>query len=515
MAALLTSNQRAVLATATLAILSTQIPSCSSSDSQSSVPMVVGGTGAFATGGSSSTGGQNGQGGSLTPTGGSQSLGSTSTSASTGGRSSTAASTGGKSSTAASAGGQSSVVTGGTAATGGSKSGSTTGGNSPVTGGTKATASSSSPATGGGSSSATGGTSAASGGSSSTISTGGITATGGSTGYVVAMVQSTQSNASDIQQNEIASLVGDAIEKAGGLGFIKDGTTVVLKPNLLTHMASCWGTSGTTLPATVNGVATDWRVTKAVADLVRAKNPSGKILIMEGSNRNTNEAFKALGYTAANFGTAVDEFIALEGSGCSSRSTTGLIQKAGASGKQYWVNERYFNADTVISIGALKTHGSAGITGCVKNLGIGATPNAMYSTSNNDLDCTRNMSQASAASYIDHGTANLGAFVSDYYSVRPADFAIMDGLQGLQNGPCSSSSADRMNMRLILASKNAVALDTVEALVMSCDPTKVASLTKAAGYGLGTTDITKISVVGKQISDVKKSFKSGVAGVCN
>jgi uncharacterized protein (DUF362 family) len=71
-----------------------------------------------------------------------------------------------------------------------------------------------------------------------------------------------------------------------------------------------------------------------------------------------------------------------------------------------------------------------------------------------------------------------------------------------------------MNMRLILASKNAVALDTIQALVMGCDPTKVPYLTKAESYGLGTTDSTKINVVGKQVADVKKSFKSGVAGIC-
>jgi uncharacterized protein (DUF362 family) len=345
----------------------------------------------------------------------------------------------------------------------------------------------------------------------------GGTTTGGTTSqYVVSLIQSSKADAADITQEDIVKMVSDAITQAGGLDFINDGMTVVLKPNLLTHLSGCWGGTAT-LPQTINGVTTDWRVTKAVADLVRAKNPSGKIWVMEGSNRNTTTAFNALGYTSANFGSSVDQFIPLEGtSGCSSRAQTGLVQKASASGKQYWVNQDYLNADIVISIGALKTHGQAGTTGCVKNLGIGATPNAMYSVSTNNADCTRNMNQATAASYVDHSTAGLGTFVSDFYSVRPADFAIMDGLQGLQNGPCSSSSSDRMNMRLILASKNAVALDTVQAQIMSCDPKKIPYLTKLEGYGLGTTDATKISVVGnKQVADVKKSFKSGVSGLCN
>jgi hypothetical protein len=73
---------------------------------------------------------------------------------------------------------------------------------------------------------------------------------------------------------------------------------------------------------------------------------------------------------------------------------------------------------------------------------------------------------------------------------------------------------DKMNMRLILASKNAVALDTVESLVMKCDPTKVPSLTKLDALGFGTTDIGRINVVGKQISEVEKPFAGGQTAVC-
>ena len=413
-------------------------------------------------------------------------------------------------------------------ATGGTSSGGTAAGGSATAGASNGV---------GGTTDGSGGAIAAGGNSvvGGNAGTGGDEPTGGAPSggngnYVVAMVQSSEDQATNITQDEITSMVTDAVTQAGGLDFITDGMTVVLKPNLLTYLSACWfGTA--TLPQTVNGVTTDWRVTKAVADLVRAKNPSGQILVMEGSNRSTTAAFTALGYTSANFGSSVDAFIALEGTSCDARNvTTGLIQQPGASGQQYWINAQYFNADIVISIAAMKTHYNAGTTGCVKNLGIGATPNAMYSATTTDGSCTRNYSQSTAANYIDHSTAaSLGSFVSDFYSVRPADFAIMDGLQGMQNGPCSTNASDKMNMRLILASKNAVALDTIQALVMGCDPTKVPVLTKAAGYGLGTTDSTQITVNGLKegsttpitINDVKKSFTNDitdypqVAGICN
>ena len=466
MDSLLTSNKRAFLATTTLALLAAQIPSCSG-NSNSSGPVqtgTIGGTGVNSAGGNAAgTSATSG----LVSAGGSGS------------------GTGGTSTTNIATGGTSPATAGGTSANGGTS----------ATGGIKAA----------GGVTQTGGVQAA----------GGVSAAGTSSQYVVSLIQSTEANASNITQDEIKTMVTNAVTEAGGLDFISDGMTVVLKPNLLTPLQACW--FGTAMnPPAANGVTTDWRIVKATADLVRTKNPTGKILVMEGSAQSTTAAYTALGYTTANFGTSVDEFIALEGTACGSKDATGLIQEPGKSGTQYWINQRYFLADVLISIGAMKTHSQAGITGSVKNLGIGATPGAKYSASTSSSDCTRNQSQSGVSSYIDHSFSGLGDFVSDFYSVKPADFAILDGLQGLQNGPCSGSSSDRMNMRLILASKNAVALDTVEAAVMNCTGSKVPYLTTLEGWGLGTTDLTKISVVGNvQVSDVKKSFAGAAGGVCN
>lgn len=349
------------------------------------------------------------------------------------------------------------------------------------------------------------------GGASGGGATGG-SASGGSSGYVVAMLQSAKNKATDLTQDDVTDLVSKAISQAGGLDFIKDGQTVVLKPNLVTPYADTRGT--VPLNPLVNGIATDWRVVKAVADLVRAKNPKGKILVMEGSVVPAATAFNILGYTTTNFGKSVDEFLAFEGESCTDRSTTKLVKKT-SHGKDLWLNKRYAEADVVISIPTMKTHKSTGITGAVKNLGIGATPVGQYAapTQSNSNDCTRGQT----ASYIDHSTPEtLGEFIRIYYSARPADFAVMDGLQGLQNGPASQWTSnnlegDQMNMRLILAGRNAVAVDTVEALVMKCDPKLVPHLTKLEGDGLGTTDISKINVVGKAIADVAKPFATSAA----
>ena len=86
--------------------------------------------------------------------------------------------------------------------------------------------------------------------------------------------------------------------------------------------------------------------------------------------------------------------------------------------------------------------------------------------------------------------------------------------EGEARGAGTNYATDKMNTRLILAGKNAVAVDTIEALVMKCDPTQVPHLTRLAAAGLGTTDATKITVVGKQVSEVAKPFVGGQTAIC-
>lgn len=330
-------------------------------------------------------------------------------------------------------------------------------------------------------------------------------------GFTVAMLQSPVPQAADLTTPEVADLVGRAITQAGGLDFIKDGQTVVLKPNLPT----VYQDNGETLAnPRVSGINTDWRVSKAVADLVRARNPTGKIFVMEGSTFATSIAYAALGYTSQNFGASVDEFIALEGASCTETSTEPLEQRTAPSGKQYWINRRYAAADVVIAVSTLATDAWAGIGGAVESLGIGATPAGQYSSGDNPNDCTR--------AKIDRSTPEtVGAFIRDYYAIKPADFVVVDALQGLEHGPLpvlEQSTLDyassTKNMRLVMAGRNAIAVDTVLALVMKCSPKRVPHLLELEGDGRGTTDISKINLVGTQVADVAKPFASKQTEIC-
>jgi uncharacterized protein (DUF362 family) len=329
---------------------------------------------------------------------------------------------------------------------------------------------------------------------------------------VVAMVQSEKAQSADLSTSDIADLVESAVSNAGGLEFIQDGQTVVLKPNLITVYQDAGETMAT---VTASGINTDWRVTKAVADMVRAKNPTGKILVMEGATMTTPLVYSILGYTAENFGASVDEFVALEGDSCVDTSTSAIEQRTWRSGKSYWVNRRYRSADVVISIPTMATDAWAGIGGGIESMGIGATPAGQYSSGKNPNDCTREKIDRSSPTAA-------GEFIRDYYGIRPADFVVMDGLQGLEHGPLpvwddggafDYASATK-NMRLILAGKDAIAVDTIQALVMKCDPKKVPFLTVLDSDGLGTTDTAKITVSGRQVAEVATSFAGKQTDIC-
>jgi uncharacterized protein (DUF362 family) len=332
-----------------------------------------------------------------------------------------------------------------------------------------------------------------------------------STDYsVVSLVQSTTvAQASNFSYSDILALTRAAITQAGGLdGIVKYGDVVVLKPNVITTIWN-WGTGPNHMAELVNGVCTDRRVIQAVAEIVReivgpydSNTGKGKIMVIEGSGKgSTTTHFGYLGYTTANF-VNVDEIIALENEGSwagagNASSSTGYVTQVtldnfaytGASGNysnyykndgKYYVNKKMYDADALICIPVVKNHSNAAVTGAVKNIGIGAAPPKIYGISNTDVG-RNNM--------VNHASPNLHDWIADYFSCIPADFVVMDGLQGLQNGPLPNVNSDSLlaahqkNLRCILASRDALAIDTVEANILGWDYTTVPYLTKLTARG--------------------------------
>lgn len=92
----------------------------------------------------------------------------------------------------------------------------------------------------------------------------------------------------------------------------------------------------------------------------------------------------------------------------------------------YYLNRKYYEADVLISLPTLKNHGSACITGSLKNVWIGATPGNIYG---------RTAENPHRGDMVNHASTDLHRCIHDWNLCKPIDFVIMDGLNGFQNEP--------------------------------------------------------------------------------
>lgn len=321
-------------------------------------------------------------------------------------------------------------------------------------------------------------------------------------GATVSIVRSGKEEASQITEAEIEAMVREA---AGDFDtVVKNGQTVVIKPNLVQMIVD---STGEKLDRQVNGVTTDWRVTKAVLKMVRELNPDGKVYIMEGSATGpTRDVMEYFHYTDE-YMEGVDGFICLE-EDCGAwqdfdaKEVVKVETPEGLLHKSYYFNRILYEADVIISIPALKTSSGVVVTGGIKNVSIGTPPGNLYG-----LGPDTPSKQKMVSHKIVDG--ELDRWIYDYYKAKPVDYVIVDGLQGFQSGPVPMSSerkeTDKRNMRLILAGKDAVAVDTVCCLVMGWDPESVGYLNLFREMD-GAGDTADIRVRGVWADEVREQF---------
>ncbi len=97
--------------------------------------------------------------------------------------------------------------------------------------------------------------------------------------------------------------------------------------------------------------------------------------------------------------------------------------------------------------------------------------------------------------------------VADLFSLRPPDYAILGGAQGLEgNGPYGPDAAP-IHHNLILAGANGVAVDAVGAAIMGFDPAGIKHLRIAVQRGLGMIDTDSIWIRGNEIDEAKRPFR--------
>ena len=268
------------------------------------------------------------------------------------------------------------------------------------------------------------------------------------------------------EEEEIRETVRTAVDAVGGMGrFVKAGDLVIIKPNLVISMVC------------ETGATVDWRVTRAVADLVREWKARAVIGESCGTGGDTEKVFQKTGHAALRErGYEVVDFKKIENVEVSIPNAQ-VIRKV-------QIPVLVKQADAIINIPKIKTHDQIPMSGALKNM-----KGALAEKEKNRLH----------KDGLNQGVAEINALL------RPK-LAIFDGIiaqEGL--GPVFG---DPVEMDLIIAADDQVAADTVVCHIMEIDPQQVLCIRYAEEMGLGTSDLEKIEIIGKKIRDVKRRFKS-------
>jgi uncharacterized protein (DUF362 family) len=302
---------------------------------------------------------------------------------------------------------------------------------------------------------------------------------------------------------------------------IKPGSWVVIKPNIV-------GLRGRDSYRT--GDITDYRVMRAVFEYVARFSKAGRITLAEGGSyrRLTDPAKDNIVYQdgirrdAMTFDWGTEEFPGLGGSfgdmlgefrkqfrasridyvdlsydavrDAGGRLLRLEVPKAangvGAFGARpdYFVTNTIRNCDFLITVPVMKCHMQSGITCCLKNY-VGTAPREAYAMPGG-FSNTRLHSEHSVDNRID-------PFIVDLASFHPPDYAVVDGIRGLQYQEHNCGVADQLvKSNLVLAGEDPVAIDSLVAHLLGFNPWDIEYLHMAAKRNMGIRDLSLVDVNG-------------------
>ena len=285
-------------------------------------------------------------------------------------------------------------------------------------------------------------------------------------------------------EKAIEAMVRDAVEIAGGWP-VKPGDVVLIKPNLVTSMFFLWY-SGKLTEEDFQGCFTDARVVRALA--VMAKESGAKrIIVGEGPASGDGwAAFMQSGYVAM-VEDLEKEGVKVELLDFTDEPCT-WVKSKGLANPEYAVPQVVTEATCIISVPALKTHSMTGITLGLKNVAVGLLAGRVYG-------------------FFKYGAPHqkIPEWITDMCSIFKIHYTVVDGIWGMEgNGPLNGTP---INMDLIVAGADPVAVDSVCTAIMGFDPKNIVHITMAAQNGLGVADLSQIAVEGEKIASVAKPFK--------
>jgi uncharacterized protein (DUF362 family) len=279
---------------------------------------------------------------------------------------------------------------------------------------------------------------------------------------------------------KINESVEDAVREAVGLlggidKFVEPGESFLVKPNLFT------------VKSAEKGATTDPRVLMTIAELI--KEADARPVVGEcpatGSYARPDMVFDGLGIRELCDKAGV-EIIILD------REKPVRVENPGGDVLiEVWFPKFALECAGIVNVPKLKTHVLTALTCAVKNLfGLqqGGTKAYHHVQTSNDSE-------------------RFSRLLVDLYQAiqKQVRLNVVDAVVAMEGeGPNTGSPVD---LGVIIAGGDAVAVDLVGTALMGWDPLEVGTNFIAAERGLGPSSLEEVEVVGTSISEVARPFK--------
>ncbi len=269
-----------------------------------------------------------------------------------------------------------------------------------------------------------------------------------------------------ILEGQVEQAVRTAIADVGGmLQYVTSGARVLIKPNMVCPRD--WHTGTTTNPAVV----------EAIAHLAWEAG-AGEVLIGDGSGvgEDTLKVFQALGYAEV-AGRSGARLVDLN------QDPAEVDLPAGVALQRLPISRTALQADVLIDVPLFKTHCQTIVSLSLKNM-----KGVVHSRGKRKMHF-----------------AGLDQSIVDLNRAIAPHLIVVDGTVGQEGrGP---AAGDPVEMNLILAGANRVAVDAVCCRVMGVDPQAVPHIKLACEAGLGPLEIEEIAVQGESVESVRRPFE--------
>jgi len=268
----------------------------------------------------------------------------------------------------------------------------------------------------------------------------------------------------DYDSAHLYSAVETSIDLIGGLeAIVKPGSKVFVKINHLSPPSEA-----------EKGIVTHPAFVEAVLELL--KRAGAEIIAGDDIDSDAGDGFQISGIRQMCEKAAV-RLINLRETGFVETSCEGHFLK------KVYMSSTVLEADVIINLPKLKTHSLTIFTGGVKNM-FGIIPQGLRTRFH--------------AEYV--ANEDFGQMLTDVFSVAVPHLTIMDGIIAMEGEGPADGKLRRVGV--VLASRDAVALDAVATRIIGGNPLDVYTTRYSDERGLGVANLGNIEVVGERLEDV-------------